>query len=128
MSRRNPVRGEAPLVLDDGRRFTVVLDMEALVDAEASYRRPLAQLLADAKSGFMGASAALLQGALARHHPEVTRGDALEMLRTDTEKVAEVLDQAAKFAFPEATAGNAPEPGVAIPAGKRSGRNGAKRG
>ena len=30
----NPVKGEAPLVLSDGREFTLVLDMEAMLSAE----------------------------------------------------------------------------------------------
>lgn len=121
----NPVKGEAPLVLSDGRRFTLVLDMEALVDAESAYGKPMAKMMGDASQGFMGATAALLQGALARHNP-MSRGDVLEMLRTDANAVTEALSKASETAFPEATEGNAAK--AASPqAGKTSGRSGAKR-
>lgn len=122
----NPVKGEATLKLGDGRELTLVLDMEALVEAESSYGKPLPKLMREAQEGFMGASAALLQGALSRHH-DMSRAEALELLRTDADAVAEALGRAGDSAFPEAAAGNA----AALksrPRGKTSGRSGAKRG
>lgn len=120
----NPVKGEVPLVLSDKRTFTLVLDMEALVEAEAAYRKPLAQMMADASAGFLGAQAAMLQGALSRHH-NVTRGEALDMLRTDLEPVVAALSAAGQAAFPDAT--GEPGNGAPPPAGKTSGASGAKR-
>lgn len=120
----NPVKGEVPLVLSDGREFTVVLDMEALVEAETRYGKPLPKLMQDAGEGFMGATAALLQGALSQHH-DIGRADALDMLRTDADAVAQALSKAGEVAFPSGKAGNEPAPGRR---GKTSGRSGAKRG
>lgn len=120
----NPLRGEVPLVLSDGRNLKLVLDMEAMIEAEAAYGKPLGKLMADAQAGFLGATGALLQGALSRHH-DITRGEALEMIRTDMPAVSDALDKAAQAAFPEAsTEGKVPpkrQPG------KRSGASGAKR-
>jgi hypothetical protein len=123
----NAVKGEVPLVLSDGRNLKLVLDMEAMVEAEAAYGKPLGKLMADASAGFLGAMGALLQGALSRHHP-VSRGDALEILRMDMDAVADALGKATDAAFPKASAeGNAPPP-KKRQAGKRSGRSGAKQG
>ena len=69
----NPVKGEVPLKLSDGREFVLVLDFEALVEAESAYGKPLAQVMADAATGFVGATRALLYGALRAKHPAVTR-------------------------------------------------------
>lgn len=123
----NPVKGEVPLTLGDGRTFTLALDMEALVEAEAAYGKPLHQLMADASAGFMGAMGAMLQGALSAHH-RVTRKEALAMLRTDMQTIADALGKATDAAFPkdEPKAGNgSPKPARR---GKSSGRSGAKRG
>ena len=126
----NPVKGEVPLVLADGRRFTIVLDMEALVEAETIYGKPMAQMLADMNAGFLGAQGAVLQGALIRHHPRVTRAEALEMFRTDADACGEAMTEAVKASFPDTTPGRAEgnAPAQKAPGGKRSGRSGAKRG
>ncbi len=123
----NPVKGEVPLVLKDGRYFSIVLDMEALVEAESAYGKPLGKLMADAAQGFMGATAAVLQGALSRHH-QVTRGEVLAMLGTDQEAVTDALSKAGEAAFPEVSAGGNVSGAPAKPRGKSSGRSGAKRG
>lgn len=123
----NPVKGEAPLVLSDGRRFTLVLDMEALVDAESAYGKPMPQMMADAGKGFIGATAALLQGALARHNP-TARGVVLEMLRTDSEAVGDALTKASQSAFPDESAGGNASKAASPQRGKTSGRSGAKQG
>ncbi len=123
----NPIKGETSLVLGDGREFTLVLDMEALVEAEGIYGKPLAKLMSDAAAGFMGATAALLQGAASRNH-SMRRSEALEILRVEGEAVAEALARASAAAFPDETkAGNAKAPAKKR-AGKTSGRNGAKQG
>lgn len=123
----NPIKGETPLVLSDGREFTLVLDMEALVEAEGIYGKPLAKLMGEAAAGFMGATAALLQGAASRNHA-MNRSEALEILRVDGEAVAEALAKASEAAFPdEDKSGNAKAPAKKR-AGKASGRSGAKQG
>lgn len=123
----NPVKGEAPLVLTDGRRFKLVLDMEALVEAESAYGKPVQVLMEDAKQGFIGATAALLQGALALHN-RVSRADALEMIRVDAPAVTEALTAAVEAAFAKQSASGNGGAQPAKAAGKRSGRSGAKPG
>ena len=121
----NPIRGETALKLGDGREFTLVLDFEALVQAEAAYGKPLAVLMSEATTGFVGATRALLFGALRAKHPGLTLRDASGMLQSDSDTISEALTRAAEAAFPaeDKEAGNAPKPH----AGKASGRNGAKR-
>lgn len=125
----NAIKGEVPLVLGDGRTFTLVLDMEALLSIEDAVGRPLPQVMAQAGAGFVSAQAAIAQAAFARHHPEVTRAQVLELLFSpDKEAVADALAAATEKAFPEAKAsaeGNAPTK-ARTPRGKASGRNGAK--
>lgn len=153
MSRRNPVLGETPLTLGDGRAFTLVADNAALVKAAQAYSgsTKLKKLFADMQpqldaSGLpeldedgdpvkdtIPAFAALLFGLLDAHHPDITHRDALNMLLREHDVVAEAIAEALRSGFPEAAeAGNAPAPAVAPapkkPAGKRSGRSGAKRG
>lgn len=120
----NPIKGEVPVRLSDGRELTLVLDMEALVAAEAAYGKPMSKLMADALEGFMGALGALMQGALARHQPRMTRGEALSLLTSDEGVVTEALGRAAEVAFPEVKGGNV----VAPPDGKNSGSSGSRRG
>lgn len=111
--------------LKDGRIFTLVLDFEALVAAEAAYGKPLAQTLADANLGFVGATRALLFGALQARHPEITPRDATDIFMSDGDAVSAALEAASVAAYPAEDR----EPGKARPQrGKNSGRNGAKRG
>ncbi|HMO74090.1 MAG TPA: hypothetical protein PKD48_01970 [Sphingopyxis sp.] len=120
----NPFKGQAPLNLSDGRSFTLVLDMEGLVEAEPIYGHPLPKIMADAAAGFVGAIRALLFGALRRHHPDITAVEVLEMIRTDMAAVGAALQAATQNAFPKSEgekSGNAP------PVGKTSGANGVKR-
>ena len=42
----NAIKGEVPLNLSDGRNLTLIMDMEALVEAESAYGKPLAQMIA----------------------------------------------------------------------------------
>lgn len=125
----NPLKGEALLRLADGRELTLVLDFEALVAAETGYGKPLPQLLGDAAAGFMGAQRALLAGALSRHHPQISPREAGEMLLSEVDAVADALGRVMQSSHPAGTTevkkpGNAPR----RPAGKNSGRSGAKRG
>lgn len=121
----NPVKGEVPLNLTDGRKLTLVLDFEALVEAEGAYGKPLPQMMGDASQGFVGAVRALLYGALRAKHPQITLRDASALFQTDAEAVSASLEQAASAAFPKEQSGSAE--GKAPQPGKTSGRSGAKR-
>lgn len=126
----NPLKGETPLAIGDGedaREFILVLDHEALIAAEAAYRKPMAQMMAEASLGFVGAARAMLFGALRANHPKVTLAECGQMMLEHGEAVSEALGAAAEAAFPKSAKAEGREPGKA-PAGKSSGRNGAKRG
>lgn len=127
----NPIRGETTLALPDGRSFTLVMDMEALIEGEQAYGKPLARLLADANDGFVGALRAMVFGSMRAHHPAATMADATAILLADQAAVAAALTRAVEIAFPDATkaSGEGKEPGkVRSPAGKTSGANGARQG
>lgn len=122
----NRVKGETPLVLSDGREFMLVLDMEAMLSIEDATGKPLPKVMAQAGEGFMTAIAAVAQAAFVRNHPEVTRGDVLEIMQSDRDALTDALGKAADNAFPAPSAeGNAP---AKRQRGKPSGRNGAKQG
>jgi hypothetical protein len=123
----NPIKGEVPLKLSDGREFVLVLDIEALVEAEAAYGKPVAQVMADASAGFIGASRALLYGSLRARHPSITLREASAIM-VDGEHVLDALSAAAEAAMPSdaSTEGNAARPKPS-PRGKSSGRSGAKQ-
>ena len=125
----NPVKGETPLVLSDGREFTLVLDNEALLSIEDTTGKPLHVVMAQIGQGYATAVAAFAQAAFGRHHPEMTRADVVGIVMgPDRPKLEEALSDATERAFPEAKAGNAPAPKAKPQRGKSSGRNGAKRG
>lgn len=132
MSQRNPIKGQTPLVLSDGREFTLVLDHEAMLGIEQAYGKPLPKVMAEAQEGFLSAIAAIAQAAFTRFHPDITRSDVIQIVMSENrEAVTAALGQAADNAFPEAKpeVGNAtPKSGKSKPRGKTSGRNGAKRG
>lgn len=128
MSRRNPVKGETALTLKDGREFTLVLDMEAMLSIEDATGKPLPKVMAQAVEGFMTATAAIAQAAFALHHPDITRSDVLKILHSDQDALTDALGKAADLAFPQAQAGNGKAPKAKTPRGKTSGRSGAKRG
>ena len=130
----NFIKGEAPLKLKDGREFTLVFDMEALVEAESAYGKPLNQLMTDAQRGFVGAIRAMLFGALQTNHPEITPRDALAIFTSDTDAVQKALEAAGTNGLTKAEGvetAEDEESGKAVakvPPGKPSGRSGAKRG
>jgi hypothetical protein len=123
----NPVKGEASLVLADGRRFTLVLDMEALLGVEEATGKPLPQVMAMAGSGFMSAIAAIAQAAFARHHPEIVRADVLAIMQSDQEALTAALTKASDTGFLKADAGGNGAARGARPRGKNSGGSGSKR-
>lgn len=119
----NIVKGEVPLTLSDGRSFSLVLDFEALVQAEGAYGKPLSQTMADASAGFIGAVRALLYGALQANHPGISLREASAMFQTDGEAVTASLSAAGEASMPETAEGKE----GANPPGKSSGRSGVKR-
>lgn len=118
----NPLKGEVSLSLD-GREFILVLDHEALIEAEALYRKPLPQLMADATLGFAGACRALLYGALRAHHRDVTPGQATAMFVENMDDVGNALAAAAEAGFPKSEGKDDKNP---PPRGTNSGASGAK--
>ncbi|KPH66901.1 hypothetical protein [Novosphingobium sp. ST904] len=124
----NLLKGEVPLILSDKREFTLVFDMDALIEAEGVYRKPMHVMAADASAGFMGATRAMLFGALQAHHPGVSLKDVSEMLKGDTLAITEALTKALDQSMPppaKASAGG--KAAVAPRPGRTSGANGAKR-
>ena len=128
MSHRNSLKGETPLVLSDGQKFTLVLDMEAMLSVEDTMARPLTRVMAMAAEGYMTATAAIAQAAFARHHPDITRADVLAILQTDNVALTEALGKASDAAFGSGEAGNAESHKTKSRRGKTSGRSGAKPG
>lgn len=123
----NRLKGEVPLPLPDGRKFTLVLNHEALIAAEGLYGKPLGQTLVDVYQGFAGALRALLWAALQANHKDVTLAEAAQLVFDHGETVASALNAATEAASPDAdpsAEGKARKP----QGGKNSGGNGAKPG
>jgi hypothetical protein len=122
----NVLKGEVPLNLSDGRRFTLVADFEATIEAESLYGKPAPQMAQDASAGFIGAIRALLYGMLKRKHPEATPSLAAELIAEHMDEVAAALEAASAAAAPDAAEGK--KGGNPRPArrGKTSGDSGAK--
>lgn len=108
----NPILGQVPLVLSDGRELTLAMDFHALVGAERAYGEPMHKLMSDALAGFVSANAAILFGALQTHQPGITLREATGLFGSDGAAVEAALDAASAAAFPKAAedkkAGNAP--------------------
>ena len=124
----NLLKGEVPLVLADKREFNLVFDMDALIEAEGAYGKPMHQLAADASSGFLGALRAMLFGAMRARHPQVTLEEVSGIILEDTLAVTTALTKALDRSMPEP--GKPGAEGKAPPAprrGRTSGGNGAKR-
>ncbi|WP_394658423.1 hypothetical protein [uncultured Novosphingobium sp.] len=120
----NAHKGYVPLKLDGDREFTLVFDHEGLIEAESAYGKPLHQVLADASTGFMGATRALLYGAMRRFHADLTLGDVSTLLFENADAIGAALSQAYDAAMPKP--GASTEGKAARPRGKTSGANGAK--
>lgn len=123
----NPLKGEAVLVLEDGRKFTLTMDFEALVLAERAYDKPVEKMLADAIEGFSGALRALLWAALRLRHSQISMDDATDILTADRMAVIGALTAALNDSMPDKVEGDTSGNRKARRAGKSSGGNGAKR-
>lgn len=129
----NPLKGEARLQLNDGRSLALVLDFDGLIAAEQAYGKPLARLMAEAGEGFMGALRAILWGALQRHHADMTMAEVGEIMLGSQQSVMAAVESAIDASMPASGSASGSEGDNAgnagnRPAGKRSGRSGAKRG
>jgi hypothetical protein len=125
MSAVGALKGEVPLTLADGREFTLILDMEALIEAEGAYGAPLAQLMSDTVSGFVRAGRAMLYGAFRAKHPEVSLRDAGVMFGTDSDAINQALERAVIAAFPDPDPDNSEGKDGANPPGPTFGNSGA---
>lgn len=126
----NFLLGEVPLKIADGRSFTLVFDMEALIEAEGAYGKPMHATMIDASKGFMGALRAVLFGAFRAHHPEFDLKAVADLLAENTDAISDALTAAHEKAMPAPTPsapGNANPAPVRRRPGKTSGGNGAKR-
>lgn len=125
----NALKGERRLKLSDGRDITLVFDMDALIEAEGLYGKPMPVVVADAQKGFVGAIRAMMFGATRAHHADMTPRDVADLIATDGDAMASALSEAHQAAMPQpekSAGGNASAPKPRP--GKRSGVNGAKRG
>lgn len=98
----NPVKGEVDLILNDGRKFVLTVDMEALIEGESVYGKPLSAMLGDMNRGFFGAIRAVLFGSLRDKHSHVTKEEAAAIIASDGSAVVDALHKATKAAFPDA--------------------------
>lgn len=143
----NPVKGEVPLKLSDGRGFVLVADRAGLIKAaQAHYgSTKVNRLLKDMqpeldKNGkakvdeygdpvkdTMPATVAFLYGLFDAYHPEITMREATNMmLGDDAEAVAEAIGNAVEAGFPEVSEGKKGGNPPRNLRAKRSGRSGAK--
>lgn len=126
----NILKGEIPLVLADKREFTLVFDMDALIEAEGVYGKPMHQVTADASKGFMGAIRALLYGAMRACHPEMSVADVGGLIGANTLAITQALtgavDRAMPPPAPKSAGGKAPVV-AKRPPGRSSGASGAAR-
>ena len=121
----NPMKGETPLKLSDGREFTLVSGFRAFVIAEKSYGAPIDKIQADAEAGYLSAGATIFHAMLAVKHPEITIDEAGEILFSETAAVMTAVGEAVKNGSPAAKSGDKKSGNAQ--AGTSSGRSGAKR-
>jgi hypothetical protein len=121
----NAIKGEVPLKLSDGREFVLVFDMDALVQAEDEYGKPLPQLMQRVQAGFFGAIRVLFWASMQRHQPGTSMAEVNDLLTEHSDAIEQML-KAYEAAMPAGDGAEGKEGGN--PRGKPSGSNGAKRG
>lgn len=129
----NPLKGEAELVLGDGRAFTLRFDYDGLCSAQKASGLPFGKMAAELGEGAsMETMLGLLRGGLKRHHPEVDVEDAQAMLVADFQACMEAIGEGMTSAMGRpGGAGSGPPTGRAAPnrgTSTRSSKAGAKRG
>jgi hypothetical protein len=99
----NPHKGELALDLD-GKTYTLVLDANAIVEAETLLDRGVN----DFDMRRIGTMRALLWAALRRYHPEMTLLDAGELITGNGNRIGDKLGEAIRLAFPPEEQGERP--------------------
>jgi hypothetical protein len=110
----NLARGEASFTTHAGQKLTLVVDFNALAEAEYAVDMGANEILSGLSKGRIKAMRGITLGALARRHPDMTIDDVDELLQgEDAGPLAETLMQAVQAAFPQpseaATEENPPE-------------------
>ena len=144
----NPIKGEVPLKLSDGRNLILLADNEALLQASIAYTGKASKLQklfrdmqpevddegaivldedGDPAKDTLPATRALLFGALLAHQPDATLRDATDLLFREPERVGRALEAAITAAHPKVEEGGDNSGNeTKKPTGKPSGRSGAK--
>lgn len=121
----NPIKGEVPLKLSDGREFVLVFGPTAMAVAEDVSGKPLPEIGAAAEKGFFGALLALFYGMLKARHPSMTYDEAGQIAIDYPDEIRAALDRAAERGLPD----QEPEGKKgANPRSKNSGHSGSKKG
>jgi hypothetical protein len=128
MTMRSP--RQTALAFDhEGERFTLVFDMETIARFEDATDQSIFEAVGALGSGKppkLSMMGALLQAALAEHHPEVTRGKAMAMLvipevqKLFAEGLAAAMPKAGDTGQPDAEDGDTPPANP--PTRKRAGK------
>lgn len=104
----NRLRGEARFT-ENGREYTLLFDAEAFLEIEDRTGESVFMLLADGDANIkLGTMATVLQAGLRRHHAEIDRAEAADILLAVPE-AQEAMLTALQAAMPaQADAGNRP--------------------
>jgi hypothetical protein len=101
----NLQRGEASFTTSAGQTLTLVVDFNALAEAEYAVDMGANEILAGLGKGRIKAMRAITLGALSRRHPELGMDDVDLLLQGDDgAPLAEALMKAVTAAFPQAEA------------------------
>lgn len=121
--------GEASLEVEGEKPLTLRLSNLALFNAERFYGKPIEELLADMRSGFATATAAMLRAALLKYHPQLAEDEeaVADLLMENIEAVMVALSQALGAAMQDVD-GDAEGNAQSRQVGKSSGGAGAKPG
>lgn len=97
----NPIKGELEFAVED-ETYTIVLDANALCEAEAITGLSTPDLINQAGRKFVNAQRALLWGGLRRHHDGLSLADAGDIIaHLGLAGVDDVLGRAIQLAWPE---------------------------
>lgn len=124
---RNPLFGEAEFAFD-GKTFTVVFDTDALLAIEDDLDLALYALFDLLKQPWdtlkLGLRGSILAAGLARHHPDIDRSAAAQMLMDGTEATEATLQALVNMASREGDPGQdppKPAPKTRAPANRGTG-------
>lgn len=128
MTRR--VRGEGTCVLSDKSELTLVINFNALAEAEYDADMGVNDILAelDRDQPRMKIMRAIVWGALREKHPNITSEMVGDLLLSEFEGVAAGIREAMSAAFPEAIGGDENPPAPPSSAGTSSSKTGRRKG